>query len=277
MRLETHTRGTGVPTLNRNLVHIVPVLVPPLEEQRRIAAILDKADAVRRKRQQAIALTEELLRSAFLEMFGKPVTNPKGWDVLPMDKVIQRIEAGWSANGEDCRCKEKEWGVLKISAVTSGRFQANEHKVVEDIAFKKSLIIPQRGDLLFSRANTRELVAATCLVEKDYERLFLPDKLWRITPDPNIANTEYLRFLLTDSAYRRLITRKATGTSGSMLNVSQAKLLEMYAPVPPLSIQKHFAEVVWQAFHMRERHELAFAMSDSAFNSLLQKAFWGEL
>ena len=276
-QIQKASTGTAIKNYGPSHLKQMVIPLPPIEEQRRIAAILDKADAVRRKRQQAIALTEKLLRSAFLEIFGDPVTNPKGWDILSMDKVVQRIEAGWSANGEDCKCEANEWGVLKISAVTSGRFQANEHKVVKDIAFKKSLIIPQRGDLLFSRANTRELVAATCLVEESCERLFLPDKLWRITPDPNIANTEYLRFLLTDPTYRRLITRKATGTSGSMLNVSQAKLLEMYASVPPLTVQKRFAEVVWQAFGMRERHELAFAMSDFAFNSLLQKAFCGRL
>ena len=194
-----------------------------------------------------------------------------------MHKVIQDIEAGWSANSEERRCENDEWGVLKISAVTSGRFQANDHKVVEEPSFKKPPIIPQRGDLLFSRANTRELVAATCLVEKDYERLFLPDKLWRIKPEPKVANAEYLRFLLSDTKYRSLIAGKATGTSGSMLNVSQAKLLEMNAPIPQLEIQQRFAEVVWQTFKMRERYELGFTKTDSMFNSILQRAFRGEL
>ena len=277
MRLETHTRGTGVPTLNRNLVHVVPVIVPPIAQQRRIAAILDRADAVRRKRKEAIALTEALLRSAFLEMFGDPIRNLKNWKVMPMHEVIQKIEAGWSANGEDCRRKEDEWGVLKISAVTSGYFQPGENKAVENPSFKKLPIIPQRGDLLFSRANTRELVAATCLVENNCERLFLPDKLWRIKTYPKTANVEYLRFLLADPEYRSLLSAKATGTSGSMLNVSQAKLLEMAAPIPDFSIQERFAEILWQTFKLRKQHELACEESNSAFNSLLQRAFRGEL
>lgn len=214
MKLERHTRGTGVPTLNRNLVHVVPVPVPPLEEQKRIAAILDKADAIRRKRKEAIALTEELLRSTFLDMFGDPVTNPKGWKTHTMSDVISQIEAGWSAKGEERQCNSNEWGVLKISAVTSGVFDPKEHKAVgNNPSFKKKPIVPQRGDLLFSRANTRELVAATCLVESDCERVFLPDKLWRIKTNPDFANVEYLRFLLADPRYRSLLARKATGTS----------------------------------------------------------------
>ena len=65
--------------------------LPPLEEQKRIAAILDKADALRRKRQQAIDLTDRLLRSIFLDMFGDPVTNPKGWEVEPLEHIGQII------------------------------------------------------------------------------------------------------------------------------------------------------------------------------------------
>jgi type I restriction enzyme, S subunit len=251
--------------------------LPPLEEQRRIAAILDKASAIRSKRFEAIRLTEELLRAVFLDMFGDPVTNPKGWEVKPMHKVIEKIEAGWSANGEEQPCKEDEWGVLKISAVTFGRFQPHENKVVKNIPPNKSLIIPKKGDLLFGRANTRELVAATCLVEKNYERLFLPDKLWRLIPNSKFANTEYLRFLLSEPKYRALLARKATGTSGSMLNVSQQKLLEMDAPIPHLNKQNNFAEVVWKIFGIRERLEVACNESNYIFNSLLHRAFRGEL
>jgi len=65
--------------------------LPPLEEQRRIAAILDKADGVRRKRKEAIRLTEELLRSTFLEMFGDPVTNPKGWEIVKLGRKITNM------------------------------------------------------------------------------------------------------------------------------------------------------------------------------------------
>ncbi|WP_397199231.1 restriction endonuclease subunit S [Nodosilinea sp. LEGE 07298] len=213
------TRGK----LTKSSANIIPIALPPLEEQRRIAAILDKADAVRRKRKEAVALTEELLRAAFLDMFGDPVTNPKGWHTWSMKDVIESISAGWSAGGEERSLEKDEWGVLKISAVTTGRFIPTEFKNVGRSFFQKQIIVPQKGDLLFTRANTRELVAATCLVEKDCKNLFLPDKIWKIIPKRDIATREYLKFLLSEPKYRSLLTRKATGTSGSMLNVSQKK------------------------------------------------------
>lgn len=78
-RLDRFAQGAGVPTLNRNLVHGELVSVPPIAEQKRIVAILDKADSLRRKRREAIRLTDNFLRATFIDMFGDPVSNPKGW------------------------------------------------------------------------------------------------------------------------------------------------------------------------------------------------------
>ena len=269
---------SGLRNLDRNRYLFQEIPLPPLEEQKRIAAILDKADRVRRKRQEAIRLTEELGRSIFLDMFGDPVTNPKGWEIKKLRSVIQSIDAGWSANGEEKKCEEDEWGVLKVSAVTSGKFKPFEHKSVgKNPNFSKSPIIPKKGDLLFSRANTRELVAATCIVEQDYERIFLSDKLWRISALENLITPEYLKFLLTYQRYRDLLTKQATGTSGSMLNISQGKLLDMNAPIPDIETQRKFSDLIWQSIQVSTRIQENSKESENLFNSLLQRAFRGEL
>jgi type I restriction enzyme, S subunit len=94
LRLERFHEGTGVPTLNRNNIHGIIVDVPPLIEQRRIAAILDKADAIRHKHQRAIERIEDFLRSVFLDMFGDPATNPKGWKVGVLGDVVSAAQDG---------------------------------------------------------------------------------------------------------------------------------------------------------------------------------------
>lgn len=146
-KLERFSEGAGVPTLNRNLVHDELIPLPPLSEQKRIAAILDKADAIRRKRQQAIQLADDFLRAVFLDMFGDPVTNPKGWDVKPLSAGIRSISSGWSASGENRPCSDGEKGVLKISAVTSGVFKPEENKTVplDQIPEGKSFYSPKEG------------------------------------------------------------------------------------------------------------------------------------
>ena len=86
-RLERLTITTSIPGINRDDLYSIKIPLLPPSQQRRIAAILDKADAIRRKRQEALALTDEFLRSAFLDMFGDPVTNPKGWKDVPLHKA----------------------------------------------------------------------------------------------------------------------------------------------------------------------------------------------
>jgi len=265
--------GAVVKNLNIDLVKSVRVSLPPLAEQRRIADILDRADAIRRKRKDVITLSEELLRSAFLEMFGDPVKNPMGWEVKTLGDVIERLEAGWSANGDARRRRSDEFGVLKVSAVTSGEFRADEHKAVSPVQIDRELVTPHAGDLLFSRANTRELVAATCLVERDEPRLFLPDKLWRVVPRSRYATTPYLRFLLAHRRFRGELTKTATGTSGSMLNISMDKLRGLLGPIPPLALQQRFADFAWRVLRSKSRYEEAESFSSELFSSAVSLAF----
>ena len=233
--------------------------------------------SIRRKRKQAIALTEELLRSAFLDMFGDPVANPRGWQVREFGDVIEDLDAGWSANGEARQREDDEYGVLKVSAVTSGIFRPEEHKAVAAAEIDRKLITPRAGDLLFSRANTRELVAATCLVEQDSPRLFLPDKLWRIMPNESEATAPYLRFLLSHDRLRYELTRTATGTSGSMLNISMGKLRALRVPIPPVDMQAKFSALVWDSLRAKARTEQAQRESELLFESLVARAFSGAL
>ncbi len=271
--IERRGSGTTFTEVSKEVVSRFEIPLPPLAEQRRIAAVLDKADAVRRKRRESLRLLDEFLRSAFLEMFGDPVRNEKGWDRARASSAIRDIQPGSSVKGEERPLGPDDWAVLKISAVTSGWYLPSERKVVEKLPDQP--VIPKRGDLLFSRANTRELVAATCLVDRDGPRLFLPDKLWRITPNDGLVTTEYLRFLLADSHFRQTLTRHATGTSGSMLNVSQEKLLRLELPLPPLAIQRQFTAVVRKVFETRARLQQASERVEQLFDSLAQRAFEG--
>ena len=270
-------RATTADNIPLDVVRRLEVPVLPLAEQRRVAAILDRADATRRKRQLAIQLTDDLLRSAFLDVFGDPVTNPKRWPTGTLGAALASVEAGWSAKGDDRPRAHDEWAVLKISAVTSRRFDPSHHKVVDEPGPKKPRRIPRRGDLLFSRANTRELVGAVALVERDEQRLFLPDKLWRLVRNRQVALPEYLRFVLGHPGYQRSLASHATGTSGSMLNVSQAKLLKMRLPVPPVAHQERFAAFVWNTYDAQGIINRSAIELDSFFESLVQRAFRGEL
>ncbi|MGL5370641.1 MAG: restriction endonuclease subunit S [Plesiomonas shigelloides] len=277
-RFIQNSSGATVGTYTISKAKETEIPLPPLAEQKRIAAILDKADALRRKRQQAIELADQFLRSVFLDMFGDPVTNPKGWEVLPLINGIRSIDAGWSANGENTPAQNDQLGVLKISAVTSGFFRPEENKAIDahNIPAGKKLLKPCAGDLLFSRANTRELVAATAIVDKDYDRLFLPDKLWRVATNEKLL-PEFLHFLLKQPRMRDRLTSQATGTSGSMLNISKKKFEETLAIFPSADMQLKFAEIFKKIREVVTSEQQAMNELKLLFDSLSQKAFSGQL
>ena len=278
-RLQSLGNGATFKEVSKKTVEEFEIPLPPLNEQKRIAAILDKADEIRRKRQQAIELADEFLRSVFLDMFGDPMTNPKGWDVKPLQLGIKTISSGWSAKGDARPCKKGELGVLKISSVTTGAFLPEENKFVDDSSIPegKRLIFPNKGDLLFSRANTRELVAATCIVPEDRRDTFLPDKLWKIETDCSLLLPEFLNHMIWQPRFRDLLTSQATGTSGSMLNISKGKFESTLGIYPPIDLQEKFKNIFWHCKKSLQKEDISNNELGSLFNTLSQKAFSGEL
>ncbi|HBA7936747.1 TPA: restriction endonuclease subunit S, partial [Escherichia coli] len=247
--------GGAQPNISQGLIKSLEVPLPSLDEQKRIADILDKAAGVCQKREQAIKLADDFLRATFLEIFGDPVKNPKGWKKNKIKKGVLDITSGWSATGENIPCKSDEFGVLKISSVTSGIFKPEENKMVdsETILASKKLIFPKKGDLLFSRANTRELVAAICMVHQDYDNLFLPDKLWSIKLDHDLLLPEFFLVLIQNEKIRDLLTKQATGTSGSMLNISKNKFEETEIIFPEINVQKYFRNTFRKTINLKEK------------------------
>ncbi|HIF7283381.1 TPA: restriction endonuclease subunit S, partial [Escherichia coli] len=185
------------------------------------------------------------------------------------------ITSGWSATGENIPCKSDEFGVLKISSVTSGIFKPEENKMVdsETILASKKLIFPKKGDLLFSRANTRELVAAICMVHQDYDNLFLPDKLWSIKLDHDLLLPEFFLVLIQNEKIRDLLTKQATGTSGSMLNISKNKFEETEIIFPEINVQKYFCNTFRKTINLKEKLIKSNELANESFNSLSQKVF----
>ncbi|MDO9510897.1 MAG: restriction endonuclease subunit S [Bacteroidales bacterium] len=139
------------------------------------------------------------------------------------------------------------------------------------------MVHPSKGDLLFSRANTRDLVGATCIVDKDYLNLFLPDKLWNLKLHENELNKVFVHFLFKNKSFKNTLTREASGTSGSMLNISMEKLRNLKIPVPPIELQTHFAQIVEKTEALKTQYQHSLQGLENLYGSLSQLAFKGEL
>lgn len=272
-----HNKATTLPSLTKADLLRIKMPLPSLAEQKKIVAILDTANRLKHKNFQLIESHRVLSQSLFLEMFGDPVSNSKKWDVTQFSNCLDGIVGGKSVGGEErpLLCDEK--AVIKISAVTSGVFNAAQYKVVEQANVPETLICPEKEDLLFTRANTREMVGATCVVDADYENLFLPDKIWRLDLMPTEASNWYIKFLLSHEGFRENLRKVATGTSGSMLNISKAKLRQLKVPLPPIALQDQFSQYIQLIEQQKQQAQASLEKSETLFNSLLQRAFKGEL
>lgn len=233
-------RGVAQNNINMKMLREFEVPLLPLEEQRRIAALLDKVSDLIAKRQAQLDKLDLLVKARFVEMFGDPETNPMNWPIVGIGVVTNTIDFGWSGNGTQREKKAGEIAVLKVSAVTKGYFIPEECKVLDNQENIKKYVFPQKGDLLFSRANTKEMVGATAIIREDYPELILPDKLWKIRFS-NVTNVVYMKYILSSKAIRNKFSEASTGTSGSMYNVSMEKFKAIQIPMPEISIQNQFA------------------------------------
>lgn len=169
---------------------------------------------------------------------------PSNWKIQRVGDLVASLDTGVSVNSEDRQKLRDEIGVLKISAVSYGRFDPAEYKAVAQLSEKQRLDVIAKADtVIVSRANTFDLVGASVYVDRDYPDLFLPDKLWRITTKPDIC-ARWLNYMLTTELMRSQIMSRATGTSGSMKNISQRSFLAIHVDVPPLSEQRKIAQVL---------------------------------
>jgi type I restriction enzyme S subunit len=275
--LQSTTTGATIPHISRKALEGIEITIPNLQTQRQIVAALDKAKVLIDKRQKSIEMLDEFIRATFFEMFGDPYVNEKKWQNMIIDDVVKNIQAGWSAVGEQREKNEDEFGVLKISAVTSGRFKSYEHKTVTENKISRKLVIPEKGDVLFSRANTMDLVAATCIVDSTNEKLFLPDKLWKIHLNKSLVTPEYFVSVLQSPTYKKNLALKSTGSSGSMMNISQKKLLAYMFPKPELNLQRKYSLIYKEVEAYRIRLVESLEKMDNLFQSLLQRAFHGDL
>lgn len=274
---------------------------PPIVEQNRIASFLDhetaKIDALvaeqrrliellKEKRQAVIshAVTKGLDSNAKLKPSGIDWLGdvPEHWEVMKVKHLADTIEQGWSPQCEGFPVDSPEqWGVLKVGCVNTGSFNADENKVLPvDLEPIPQLAI-SRGDLLISRANTRELVGRAAVAQADYPRLILCDKLYRLRLRSQLGVPAFLSLYLGSDRGRGPIELAASGASQSMVNIGQSVILEMDIAIPPLNEQNEIVETVGNRTAELEAltayAESAISLLQERRNALISAAVTGKI
>jgi type I restriction enzyme, S subunit len=265
--------GGAQPNINQQIIKETKIPLPPLEEQKRIAAIVDKADRIRRKRQEAIRLTEELGRSIFLDMFGDPVTNPKGWEIVSMKSIVKQTQYGTS---EKSNTERQGIPVLRMNNLTyKGDLDLHDIKWCEISEKDHEKYTVKKGDLLFNRTNSPELVGKTAVWNISDEYAFA-GYLIRVRFNESKANSEYVSAYLNSSHGKKYLSSKAKA-SINMSNFSASEFVKIPIILPPIDLQNQFKLIKEEIESKKGKVEEFHFESENLFNALLQRAFRGEL
>lgn len=199
---------------------------------------------------------------------------PKGWKRVALRDCVASIASGVSVNGESQPALESEKGVLKVSAVSAGRFMPHENKKIVSNDIKRARLNPRIGCLLMSRANTPELVGAVAYVEGNYPNLFLSDKLWQIrVSDDDNASAKWVAAILSSDVYRKKLMELATGSSRSMRNISQDAFLDLEIPLPQKNEQRQVVAVLDTADNLGSNAASLLAALQARYKANLFEAF----
>jgi type I restriction enzyme S subunit len=265
---------TGIRNLETKRFLNIGVPVPPLPEQRRIVDLLSRAEGIVRLRREAEKKAAELIPALFLDMFGDPATNPKGWMRTQLGTLLDSIDSGQSPKCHGQQKQPHQWGVLKLSALSGGFYREVEHKTLPDEISPDDSVEVRSGDVLISRKNTYELVGTAAYVEKTNGRILLPDLIFRLNiSDAEQLNPMYLWGLLSMKSKREQIRKLASGSAGSMPNISKARLKTLEVELPPHQEQVRFSLSVEKIRSIQSQQSTATAKAKATFDALLAKAF----
>lgn len=258
-------------TLNKAKLKRLAIPLPPLAEQKRIARILDQADALRAKRQETIQQLDALVQSVFLDMFGDPVTNPKGWEIVALQSLIDKdrpITYGILKPGPDI-----EGGVpyVRVVDIKEGRVlteQLRRTTVDIDRQYKRSRLKP--GDLLMS---IRGHVGRMAIAPKEADGANITQDTARLAFGD--VETSYVMQCISTDGMQKFMARRTKGMAVQGINLGDVKKLPI--PVPPQNLQAHFAKFVRSVARQRAQVRAHRIEVDDLFASLQSRAFKGEL
>lgn len=270
--IQFYENGAAQPNLSATDLKTFQLPLPPLDEQKRIAAILDKADSIRQKRKQAIDLADEFLRSVFLDMFGDPVTNPKGFLSGTIRDIVSTVNYGTSGKASET---DGEFPILRMGNITyKGGWDLSVLKYIDLDDKEQGKFLAQKNDLLFNRTNSKELVGKTAVFNES-KAMAIAGYLIRVRTN-ELGNPWYISGYLNSSHGKQTLLNMCKSIVG-MANINAQELQDIKILQPPIELQNKYESIVKEVNEQMSRHHDSRSELQSLFNALSQKAFSGQL
>lgn len=225
-------------TLNKATLSNIEIDIPPLDEQRRIAAVLDKVTDLIAQRRAQLDKLDLLVKSRFVEMFGDPCNNPYGWSQKCFEEISTII-----TDGEHATPQRSQKGIYLLSArnILNHAIQVDDVDYIDEVEYKRiaKRIVPEVGDVLISCSGS---IGRCCVVPENFK--FQMVRSVALIRFDKCINPVFAEWLIASDELQRQIIQSATRSSQA--NLFQGKIKKLYAYVPPIELQNRFADFVKQ-------------------------------
>lgn len=260
---------TGIRNLEFKRYLGIEVPVVSLAEQRRIADILSCAEGIIRLRREAQKKTAALIPALFVDMFGDPAKNPKGWPVLRLEEALEAVDYGSSSKAT---AEGAGLPLIRMGNVTiSGDLDLSDLKYVDLPAADAVRFGLRKGDILFNRTNSKELVGKTGLWDGSMQAV-VASYFIRLRVRHDVAAPHYVWAFMNSAHMKRVLRRTARGAIGQA-NINSKELKAFLMPVPPLERQLAFAQRCADIAGLVSLEARAINIAQTTFNALLARAF----
>lgn len=262
-------QGSTFAAIGRAEIASLRIPLPSLTEQRRIVDLLSRAEGILRLRREAQAKAQAIIPALFLDLFGDPATNPKGWPVAPLGELLRAVDYGSSTKASDTGAGLP---LIRMANVTyAGDLDLSSLKYVElepDEAARYSL---EQGDILFNRTNSKELVGKTGLWDGRIDAV-AASYFIRLRVDRQRVAPYYLWAFMNTRYMKRVLFDTARGAIGQA-NINSKELKAFSVPVPPLEVQQRFEQQGRAVQSILAQQTTALHKAQASFNALLARSF----
>jgi len=266
---------TNISNLNQGRCLELEIPLPPLDEQKRIAATLDKADQLRQKRRQATAMLDSLTQSIFLEMFGDPVSNPRDWPLTALG-LLQAVGPNFGSMQPPSK-DVREWISLRVANIQNWEITLEDTKYIDLNDNEIERFTLKDGDIILARAiASQEHLGKCVVVNVGSDKLAFDSHLMRIRLNQQTILPEFLRELFRTPGGRTIFL-KSTRKTTVQYNINTKELNAIKIPLPPLVEQRQFVEQLRKLSAVRSRINENMRRDLALFSSLQHRAFSGQL
>ena len=259
--------GATVKNLNIDLVSGVEVTFPPLEEQRRIAAILDQAETLRTQRRTALALLDSLTQSLFLDMFGDPVANPKGWPIKPVSSLGKVVTGNTPSRDVPAYYGNSVEWIKSDNLNTPHYYVTKASEGLSEAGKAVGRLVPPKSILVTCIAGSPDCIGNAAMADRE---VAFNQQINAFIPVELDAHFAYAQIVVG----KKLIQGASTNGMKGMVSKSRFEAIRLIAPLP---LQQTFATRIAAIEALKTTHRRALAALDALFASLQQRAFTGAL